>query len=167
MSSAMSKTTLIKPADVKPGWFVVDAAGQTVGRLATQIATVLMGKHKPEYTPSVDTGDFVIVVNAGQVRFSGSKMAHDKHEHFSVKMSKKSYRWHTLWPGGLKEIGAIELWEKKPEAILLKAVQRMLPKSAMGKRMLDKLKLFADSNHPHQAQQPRPFPDYLMPKKTK
>lgn len=163
MSNAMSKTTLIKPAEVSPEWFVVDAAGMTVGRLATQIATVLMGKHKPTYTPSVDTGDYVVVVNADQVRFSGSQMSHAKHEHFTAKMSKKSYRWHTQWPGGLREVAAIDLWEKNPEAILLKAVRRMMPKSAMGKRMLDKLKLYNGANHPHQAQQPQPFPAHLLP----
>ena len=123
-----------------------------------------MGKHKPEYTPSVDTGDFVIVVNAGQAKFSGSQMAHSKHESFTTKMSKKSYRWHTQWPGGLREISAINLWEKQPEAILKKAVQRMMPKSALGKRMLDKLKLYPGAEHPHQAQQPLPFPEYLLPK---
>jgi len=159
----MPKTTLIKPAEINPEWYVVDATGLTVGRLATQIATVLMGKHKPTYTPSVDTGDFVIVVNAEQIRFSGSKMAHPKNDNFSIKMSKKFYRWHTQWPGGLREISAINLWEKNPEEILRKAVQRMMPKSAMGKRMLDKLKLYAGTSHPHQAQQPQPFPPHLLP----
>jgi large subunit ribosomal protein L13 len=163
MTNPMPKTTLIKPAEVKHSWYVVDAAGMTVGRLATQLATVLMGKHKPEYTPSVDTGDFIVVVNADQVRFSGGAMTHEKHEHFSIKMSKKSYRWHTQWPGGLREVAAIDLWTKQPESILLKAVQRMMPKSALGKRMLDKLKLYCGPNHPHQAQQPQPLPDYLMP----
>ncbi len=163
MSDPMSKTTLVKPAEINPEWFIIDVAGMTVGRVATQIATVLMGKHKPQYTPSVDTGDFVIVVNADQVLFSGSKMSHDKHEHFSTKMAKKFYRWHTQWPGGLREISAIDLWTKQPDAILLKAVRRMMPKSAMGKRMLDKLKLYSGPNHPHQAQRPSPFPEYLMP----
>src|SRR4029078_13526559 len=129
------------------------------GRLATQLATVLMGKHKPEYTPNVDTGDFVVVVNADQVRFSGGAKTHGKHTHFSIKMSKKTYRWHTQWPGGLREVAAIDMWTKKPESILLKAVQRMMPKSALGKRMLDKLKLYNGPNHPHQAQQPQPLPD--------
>jgi large subunit ribosomal protein L13 len=164
MTNPMPKTTLVKPADVQPKWYVVDAAGQTVGRLATQIATVLMGKHKPEYTPNVDTGDFVVVVNAEQVRFSGGQMSHAQHEHFSTKMAKKSYRWHTQWPGGLREVAAIDLWSKQPEAILLKAVKRMMPKNALGKRMLDKLKLYAGPNHPHQAQQPAAFPEYLMPR---
>jgi large subunit ribosomal protein L13 len=122
-----------------------------------------MGKHKPEYTPSVDTGDYVVVVNVEQVRFSGSQMSHAKHEGFSTKMSKKAYRWHTQWPGGLREVSAIDLWTKQPESILKKAVQRRMPKSALGKRMLDKLKLYAGPNHPHQAQQPLPLPEYLMP----
>ncbi len=163
MTSAMSKTTLIKPAELNPQWFVVDAEGMTVGRLATQLATVLMGKHKPSYTPNVDTGDYIIVLNADKVRFSGGQMSHAKNENFTTKMAKKSYRWHTQWPGGLREITAIQLWEKQPEGILLKAVKRMLPKSALGKRMLDKLKLFNGSDHPHQSQQPLPFPEYLLP----
>lgn len=165
MADPMTKTTLVKPAEIKPEWYVVDVAGMTVGRIATQIATVLMGKHKPTYTPSVDTGDFVVVVNADKVLFSGSKMSHDKHENFSTKMAKKTYRWHTQWPGGLREISAIDLWAKDPEGILLRAVKRMMPKSAMGKRMLDKLKLYSGPEHPHQAQQPAPLPEYLMPAK--
>ena len=159
----MQKTSIVKPAERKPEWYVVDASGMTVGRLATQIATVLMGKHKPQYTPHVDTGDYVIVVNAAQVKFSGSKMAHTENDQFSSKMSKKSYRWHTQWPGGLREVSAIQLWEKKPEEILRLAVRRMMPKSALGKRMLDKLKLYVDANHPHQSQQPAPLPEHLMP----
>lgn len=163
MTSAMDKTSVIKPADAKPEWYVVDVAGMTVGRIATRIATVLMGKHKPQYTPNVDTGDYVIVVNADKVLFSGSKMSHEKHENFSTKMAKKSYRWHTQWPGGLREVAAIDLWEKHPDAILLKAVRRMMPKSAIGKRMLDKLKLYNGPDHPHQAQKPTPLPEHLMP----
>lgn len=164
MTSVMPKTTVLKPAETRPEWYVVDAKGMTVGRLATQIATVLMGKHKPQYTPHVDSGDYVIVVNVDQVRFSGGQMAHARHEHFTTKMAKKSYRWHTQWPGGLREISAINLWEKSPEAVLLKAVRRMMPKSALGKRMLDKLKLYSGETHPHQAQQPKPFPEHLLPK---
>jgi large subunit ribosomal protein L13 len=166
MPNALSRTTVMKPAEARPEWFVLDAQGLTVGRLATQIATVLMGKHKPQYTPHVDTGDYVIVVNADQVRFSGGTMSHARHEHFTTKMAKKVYRWHTQWPGGLREVAAINLWEKHPEAVLKKAVQRMMPKSALGKRMLDKLKLYAGTTHPHQAQQPKPFPEHLLPKKS-
>ena len=163
MANPMQRTSVVKPADRKPEWYVVDASGMTVGRLATQIATVLMGKHKPQYTPHVDTGDYVIVINAGQVKFSGNQMAHAENEQYSTKMAKKSYRWHTQWPGGLREVSAIQLWEKKPEEILRLAVRRMMPKSALGKRMLDKLKLFAGANHPHQSQQPSPLPEHLMP----
>ena len=89
-----------------PKWFVVDAEGMIVGRLATQIATVLMGKHKPEYTPHVDTGDYVIVINADKVRFTGGDMVHKDHEYYTTKMSKKSYQWFTGWPGGQRNIDA-------------------------------------------------------------
>lgn len=159
----MQKTSIVKPAERKPEWYLVDASGLTVGRLATQIATVLMGKHKPQYTPFVDTGDYVIVINAGQVKFSGNQMSHGENENFSTKMAKKSYRWHTQWPGGLREVTAIQLWEKRPEEILRLAVRRMMPKSALGKRMLDKLKLYVGPSHPHQSQQPQPLPEHLMP----
>jgi large subunit ribosomal protein L13 len=163
-------TTFLKASDRGPGgnhqakWFVVDAEGMTVGRLATQLATVLMGKHRPDYTPHVDTGDYIIVVNAEKVRFSGGKMAHDTHPHFTTKMSKKSYQWFTGWPSGQRNISAINLWEKKPAEILHLAVKRMLPKNALATHMLAKLKLFVGPNHTHQAQQPAPFPEYLLPK---
>ena len=126
------RTTFLKPADVtaaKKEWYVVDADGQIVGRLATQIATVLMGKHKPTYTPHVDTGDFVIVLNADKVRFGGRQMVHPEHRFFTTKMAKKKYWWVTGWPGGLRNVSAIDLWKRKPEAILRNAVKRMLPKN--------------------------------------
>ena len=163
-------TTFLKASDRGPGgnhqakWFVIDAEGMTVGRLATRLATVLMGKHRPDYTPHVDTGDYVIVVNADKIEFSGGLMAHDSHPHFTTKMSKKSYVWFTGWPSGQREIPAINLWEKKPTEILKLAVKRMLPKNALAAHMLDKLKLFVGPDHTHQAQQPQPFPAHLMPK---
>lgn len=156
-------TSHVKPAQRDPKWFVIDAEGLVVGRLATQIATVLMGKHKPEYSPHLDMGDYVVVTNVDKVRFSGGSMAHEKHEFFTTKMSRKVYRWHSLWPGGLKTVSAINMWSKKPDQILLKAVKRMLPKNALARHMLDKLKLYAGPNHPHQSQQPQQFPEYLHP----
>lgn len=123
-------------------WFVVDAAGQTVGRLASQVAQVLMGKTKPTYTPFIDTGDHVIIVNAEKVVFSGDKW------------KDKLYRHHTGWPGGLKEIAAGTLMKKYPERILEYAVKGMLPKTKMGRAMSSKLKVYAGPDHPHQAQQP-------------
>jgi len=157
------QTSFVKPADVQPEWYVVDAEDQIVGRLATKIATVLMGKHKPAYTPHVDTGDYVVVLNADKVRFSGSAMVHKDHAGFTTKMAAKKYKWYTGWVGGGREISAINLWEKRPEDILLKAVKRMMPKNALAKHMLDKLKLYSGTEHPHQAQQPKTFPGHLMP----
>ena len=135
-----------------------------VGRLATQLATVLMGKHKPEYTPHVDTGDYVIVLNADKVRFTGGEMVHDQHEHYTTKMAKKNYVWFTGWPSGQRTIKALDLWVKKPNEILHLAVKRMLPKNALARHMLDKLKLITGTTHQYQAQQPVPFPEHLLPK---
>lgn len=160
-------TTFLKPADLagrhQPRWFVVDGDNQVVGRLASQIATVLMGKHKPEYTPHLDTGDYVIVVNADKVKFVGSEMVHPRHKYYSSKMAAKTYFRHSEYPGGQQIIPAIKLWERKPTEILRLAVKRMLPKNALARHMLDKLKLYAGPNHPHQAQQPVPLPEYLLP----
>lgn len=160
------KTTFAKSVDVRPKWFVIDAEGQIVGRLATQIATVLMGKHKPEYTPHVDTGDYVVVLNAGKVKFSGGGMVHPEHPSYTTKMADKKYWWVTGWPSGLRNIPAINLWEKKQEEILRLAVKRMLPKTALGRHMLEKLKLYNGDTHPHQAQTPEAFPEYLLPKQV-
>src|SRR5690606_21575820 len=107
--------------------------------------------------------DYVIVLNADKVKFSGSLMAHDKNEQYTTKMAKKTHKWHTQWPGGLRELTAIPWWGTQPEGIFLKAVKRMMPKRALGKRMRGKLKLFNGSEHPHQSQQPTPFPDHLLP----
>lgn len=126
-------------------WYVVDAKDQVLGRLATKIAQVLMGKHKPTYTPHVDTGDFVIVLNAGDVKITGRK---------KETMVHQSYSRH---PGGLKITPIKDVLERHPERVLREAVRRMLPKNALASHMLDKLKLYAGSDHPHQAQMPEPL----------
>jgi large subunit ribosomal protein L13 len=163
----MVKTTFLNAADVEgahaPKWYVVDADGMTVGRLATRLATVLMGKHKPSYTPHVDTGDYVVVINADRVKFVGGEMAHPRHPYFTTKMARKTYFRHSEYPGGDRMVPAIDMWEKKPTELLRLAVKRMLPKNALARHMLDKLKLYAGAQHPHQAQQPLPWPEYLMP----
>uniref|UniRef100_A0A7C2K066 Large ribosomal subunit protein uL13 n=1 Tax=Schlesneria paludicola TaxID=360056 RepID=A0A7C2K066_9PLAN len=160
----------MKSADVAvagaaaPQWFVIDAENQVVGRLATQIATVLMGKHKPSYTPHVDSGDYVVVVNADKVKFVGNEMVHPRHKYYTDKMAEKRYFRHSMFPGGLKEIPAVNLWDKCPTEILRLAVKRMLPKNALARHKLeDKLKLYAGPDHPHQAQQPQAFPEHLLP----
>lgn len=124
-------------------WHVVDAAGQTVGRLATEVASILSGKRNPRWTPFMDMGDHVIVINARQAIFKGSKAV------------QKVYRHHTLYPGGLREVSVQEQFEKHPERIIESAVKGMLPKSKLGKAMGKKLKVYADANHPHQAQRPQ------------
>lgn len=144
-----------------PQWYVVDADNQIVGRLATRLATVLMGKHRPTYTPHVDTGDFVIVVNADKVRFSGQPLAHDSHPYFTKKMLTQEYQRYTGYPSGQRSQTAADLLEKKPEMILREAVRRMLPKNKLADRMLKKLKVYAGPNHPHQAQLPENLPAHL------
>ncbi|HEX3559373.1 MAG TPA: 50S ribosomal protein L13 [Pyrinomonadaceae bacterium] len=126
-------------------WYVVDAAGQTVGRLATEVARVLMGKNKPQYTPFMDTGDCVIVVNARKAVFKGSKN------------DQKVYRHHTLYPGGLREISVRNQFERHPERVIELAVKGMLPKNKLGKAMAKKLKVYADAAHRHAAQRPEPL----------
>ena len=126
-------------------WYVVDAAGQTVGRLATEVARILTGKNRPDYTPFLDTGDHVIVINARKAVFKGSKA------------DQKVYRWHTFYPGGLREISVREQFAKHPERVIESAVKGMLPKTKLGKAMAKKLKVYADANHPHAAQQPQPL----------
>ena len=137
----LQRTTQIKPAEVEAVWFHVDATDRGVGRLAAQLATVLMGKHKPTYTPHVDTGDFVVVTNVDKVSFSGKKW------------DQKKYAWYTGYTRQ-RTIGAADRLEKKPELILHEAVRRMLPKNKLASQMLSKLKLYAGAEHPHQAQQP-------------
>lgn len=157
----MSKSFMAKKEAVRPDWFVVDGDKQIVGRLATRLATVLMGKHKPTYTPHVDTGDFVVVVNADKVRFSGQPLAHDSHPYFTNKMLTRTYERYTGYPSGRVVETAADLLEKKPEKILQEAVRRMLPKNKLGRQMLKKLKLYAGPSHPHQAQEPVELPSHL------
>lgn len=126
-------------------WFVVDASGQTVGRLATRIATILRGKHKPTYTPFIDMGDHVVIVNAEKVVFKGNKL------------QDKMYRHHTGFPGGLKEVTARDMMERHPERVLEQAIKGMLPKTKLGRAMAKKLKVYVGPNHPHAAQKPEPL----------
>lgn len=137
------KTLSAKPETVKRDWYVVDAAGKTLGRLSTEIARRLRGKHKPEYTPHVDTGDYIVVINAGQVRVTGNKS------------SDKMYYSHTGFPGGIKSISFEKLVEKAPEQVILKSVKGMLPKGPLGRAMFKKMKVYAGAEHPHTAQQPK------------
>ncbi len=162
MAVKTPKSYMLKKEEVSPRWFVVDAEGQIVGRLASKLAMVLMGKHKPSYTPHVDCGDYIIVVNADKVRFSGRALAHPTHPYFTDKMLKKTYERYSGYPSGRKIETAAELLEKKPEKILREAVRRMLPKNKLGRKMLKKLKLYCGPEHPHQAQQPEPLPEYLL-----
>ena len=144
-------------------WFIIDADAHIVGRLATQIATVLMGKHKPNYTAHVDTGGCAIVLNCERVRFTGNPVQHPKVPYMTTKMGKKKYDRYTGFPGGLRTRTAVEAWEKKPDQILSEAVRRMLPKNKLGRQMLKKLRIFKGTDHPHQAQNPKPFPAHLVP----
>jgi len=137
------KTYSAKPGGVEQQWFVVDAANRPLGRIATEIARRLRGKHKPEYTPHVDTGDYIIVINAEKVHVSGAKE------------TDKIYYRHTGFPGGLKETTLQKMREGKPEQIIEKAVKGMLPKNPLGRAMFRKLKVYAGENHAHQAQQPQ------------
>ncbi|HBY98509.1 MAG: 50S ribosomal protein L13 [Ardenticatenaceae bacterium] len=139
------KTFSAKPAEVEHEWWVVDAEGQTLGRLATRIASILRGKHKPIFTPNVDTGDFVIVVNADKVAVTGAKL------------DQKIYYRHSGYPGGLKERSLREQLQRSPERVIEAAVRGMLPKNKLGRAMFRKLKVYASPTHPHQAQQPKPL----------
>jgi large subunit ribosomal protein L13 len=139
------KTFVAKPAEVRRDWFVVDAADKVLGRVATEIARRLRGKHKPEYTPHVDTGDYIIVVNAGKIRVTGRKKA------------DKVYYRHTGYIGGIKSITLGKQLEAAPERVLQTAVKGMLPKNTLGRAMFRKLKVFAGPEHNHAAQQPRPL----------
>jgi large subunit ribosomal protein L13 len=154
----VTKSYLAKPGELTPNWILVDAADHIVGRLATKLATILMGKHKPQYTPHVDTGDFVVVINCEKVRFGGRRMAHPTHPNFTAKMMTKSYEHFTGYPGGRKVIPAADMLDRKPEEILRLAVRRMLPKNKLGRHMLNKLKVYAGGQHPHQSQVPQPLP---------
>ncbi|MFW6042270.1 MAG: 50S ribosomal protein L13 [Chloroflexota bacterium] len=139
------KTYWTKEEDVERNWFVVDADGQTLGRLASQIAAVLRGKHKPIYNPSVDTGDYVIVVNAEKIHTTGQRM------------DQKKYYKHSGYIGGMTVRTLREQLEKNPERVITSAVKGMLPKNVLGRKMIKKLKVYAGPDHPHQAQQPEPL----------
>ncbi|ANA41123.1 50S ribosomal protein L13 [Geobacter anodireducens] len=139
----MKTTKVAKKEEVTRDWYLVDADNKVLGRMATEIANILRGKKKPIYTPSVDTGDFVVVVNAEKLQLTGNKLA------------DKMYYHHTGFPGGIKSITAGKLIEKKPEDLIRKAVKGMLPKNKLARHMLKKLKVYAGPEHPHEAQQPK------------
>ncbi len=139
------KSYTARTGEVSRQWYVVDAQDKVLGRLATRIAMTLRGKNKPTFTPHIDTGDFVVVVNAGQVQLTGRKL------------DNKMYYRHSGYPGGIKEINARKLLQKKPEEVLRHAVRGMLPKNSLGRQLLKKLKIYAGSTHPHEAQKPAPL----------
>ena len=143
------KTYSAKPGEVSQQWFVVDAEGQTLGRLATRIATVLRGKHKPQFTPHVDVGDFVIVLNAGKVNLTGAKL------------EQKQYHRYSGHPGGLRSLSASHVREHDSERMIMQAVKGMLPKNRLSRQIIKKLKVYDGSEHPHEAQQPVAFPDFV------
>lgn len=136
------KTYIPKPSEIERKWYLVNAEGKILGRLSSRIAQILSGKDKPTYTPHLDVGDFVVVINAEKVKVTGNKE------------EKKIYYWHSGYPGGLKERTYQELLDKKPQDIIRKAVRGMLPKSKLGRHMFEKLKVYAGPQHPHQAQKP-------------
>jgi len=139
------KTYVATPADRQRDWYVVDAEGQTLGRLATRIADTLRGKRKPQYTPHVDTGDFVVVVNADKIRVTGKKL------------EQKRYWRHSGYPGGIKSRSLAEMLDRRPEEVIRKAVKGMLPRNRLARRQITKLKVYAGPDHPHAAQQPKPM----------
>jgi large subunit ribosomal protein L13 len=136
-------TFMAKPGNFTQGWYVIDATDKVVGRLAVTIANILRGKHRPQYTPHQDTGEFVIVINADKVRFTGKKW------------EQKTYAAYSHYPGGLKVQTAQQIRERFPERILETAVRRMVPRNRLGRKQMDKLKVYAGPQHPHQAQQPK------------
>ncbi|MDX6505079.1 MAG: large subunit ribosomal protein [Gaiellaceae bacterium] len=140
------KTYSAKPGEISREWYVVDAEGQTLGRLATQIATVLRGKNKPQYTAHVDTGDFVVVVNAEKIAVTGNKL------------DQKMYYKHSGYPGGLRERTLREQLGRRPTEVLRKAVKGMLPRNKLSRAQINKLKIYAGPEHPHESQAPKPFP---------
>ncbi|MBA7498217.1 50S ribosomal protein L13 [subsurface metagenome] len=134
------KTYSAKAEDIDRKWYLIDAEGEILGRLATQIATILRGKNKPTYTPSMDLGDYVVVINAEKIKVTGDKL------------KGKIYRYHTSYPGGLKSVTLETLLKKKPELVVKKAVQGMIPHTKLGRAMIKKLKIYKGNEHPHQAQ---------------
>ncbi|HEU4627783.1 MAG TPA: 50S ribosomal protein L13 [Steroidobacteraceae bacterium] len=145
MTTLSATTAFTKPAAVRGDWFLVDASNKTLGRLASQIAHRLKGKHKADYSPHVDMGDHIVVVNADKVRVTGRKL------------TDKIYYWHTQHIGGIKQIALQKLLAEHPERVIEFAVKGMLPKNPLGRRMYKKLHVFAGANHPHAAQQPKPL----------
>ena len=143
MKTATVKSYMAKPGELEARWWLVDAEGKVVGRLASDIAMILMGKHRPTYTPHVDCGDFVVVINTDKIVFSGKKW------------DQKRYTWTTSYPG-LRSENARKRFEREPGLILSEAVRRMLPKNKLASKMLNKLKVYAGDKHPHQAQNPEP-----------
>ena len=141
-------TTFVKRQDAKPSWLLVDADGLVLGRLAARVSRVLQGKHKPAYTPHVDCGDYVVVVNAAKIRITGSKI------------EQKEYLWHSRWPGGLKSRSLKEVMEQDPPEAIRQAVRRMLPKTRMGRMMYKKLKVYTGPTHRHAANHPE---KYVLP----
>lgn len=139
------KTYVTKPDEVQREWYVVDATGKTLGRLASGIARILRGKHKPNYSPMIDVGDYVIVINAEKVRVTGRKL------------TEKFYYRHSGYPGGFKQISLRDMLARHPTRVIEYAVRGMLPKNALGRRMFRKLKVYAGPEHPHQAQNPKPL----------
>lgn len=139
-------TPSARPGDVEGKWYVLDATDVVLGRAATQIAMALRGKNKPTFTPHMDTGDFVIIINADKVKLTGNKM------------DDKRYYWHSGFPGGIKTRTATQLLDKRPEEVWRRAVWGMLPKNRLGRQLIRKLKVYAGPDHPHEAQQPQPFP---------
>ena len=139
------QTYSVKPTDIEKKWFVVDASGKVLGRLASEISLVLRGKHKPIYAPYMDTGDFVIVINADKVRLTGKKT------------EQKFYFRHSGYPGGAKTVRLDKMLQKHPERVIMSAVRGMIPHNRIGRSQLKKLKVYAGSDHPHQAQQPEPM----------
>lgn len=141
----MTMTVSTKPADVRRDWYLIDASGKTLGRLATEVARRLRGKHKPEYTPHVDTGDYIIIVNAEKIAVTGNKL------------KDKMYYSHSGYVGNMKSISLEKLLDKAPERVIETAVKGMMPRNPLGRAMFDKLKVYAGAEHKHQAQQPKPL----------
>ena len=140
------KTVFVRPEDVRHDWYVVDATDQVLGRLATRVADRLRGKHKPQYTPHVDTGDYIVVINAEQIQVTGNKLS-----------QKKRYR-HTGFPGGIKSVPLEEELLTHPERVIENAVKGMIPRNRLGRAVLSKLRVYSGDKHPHQAQNPKPLP---------
>jgi len=143
------KTTITNEANVTRHWYIIDAKDQTVGRLATRLAVVLRGKHKPTFSPHVDGGDYVVVINAEHLKLTGNKM------------DTKQYHQYSGYPGGLRSQTARELLSTYPERVLTSAVKGMLPKNRLSRQVIKKLKIYGGAEHPHDGQQPQPFPSYV------